>query len=154
MAVLVQILMRLQALGVLPEALHLLPRNDLSSECLAGIIATIELIPDVDALKISVGPAHDTPMDNAGHKALIFSTMTQILDSIGEVLDWAGFLYERLDGNTNVSERHEVVSRFNTDAKVLQTAVHADPLLQSSACAWWTSSHLASLASHFMSITW
>jgi SNF2 family DNA or RNA helicase len=44
--------------------------------------------------------------------------MTMLLDSIEEVLEWAGLDYLRLDGNTKGTERGELLQEF-CNSKVL-----------------------------------
>jgi ATP-dependent helicase STH1/SNF2 len=51
-----------------------------------------------------------------GHKLLLFSTMTTMLDSVEEVLDWLGMQWERLDGATKASDRGTILSTFSTSA--------------------------------------
>src|SRR5262249_9756543 len=48
-----------------------------------------------------------------GHKALVFSQFTSLLDLVRERLDDAGIVYEYLDGKTR--DRQERVDRFQTD---------------------------------------
>lgn len=50
-----------------------------------------------------------------GHKVLIFSQMTSMLDIIEDYLRYKGYLYERLDGSTSLMHRKVSVERF-TDA--------------------------------------
>ncbi|KAK9827652.1 hypothetical protein WJX81_004004 [Elliptochloris bilobata] len=49
----------------------------------------------------------------AGHKVLIFSTMTRLLDIVEEHLEWRGLVSVRLDGATASDERGAVVAQFN-----------------------------------------
>lgn len=49
-----------------------------------------------------------------GHRTLIFSTMTMLLDSVEEVLEWAGLSFLRLDGNTKATERGQLLREFTT----------------------------------------
>ena len=53
-----------------------------------------------------------------GHKVLLFSTMTQILDMIEDYLSLRDYLYVRLDGDTNVQDRKENIKNFNTDSNI------------------------------------
>ncbi|DBA74270.1 hypothetical protein WJX77_010300 [Trebouxia sp. C0004] len=50
----------------------------------------------------------------AGHKVLLFSTMTRVLDVMEDYLDWRGFEHLRLDGAVSSADRGDLVQRFNT----------------------------------------
>jgi len=47
-----------------------------------------------------------------GHRALIFCTMTRVLDVLEEYLAWRGYSYVRLDGGTTGDARGDVVNSF------------------------------------------
>ncbi|KAL3133545.1 hypothetical protein ABBQ38_007396 [Trebouxia sp. C0009 RCD-2024] len=49
----------------------------------------------------------------AGHKVLLFSTMTRALDVVEDYLDWRGFEHLRLDGAVSSAERGDLVQKFN-----------------------------------------
>ena len=49
------------------------------------------------------------PLIRDGHKTLIFSQMTQMLDILGDYLTLRGIDYFRLDGNIPYAERQEQV---------------------------------------------
>ncbi|KAL0021938.1 hypothetical protein WJX79_009166 [Trebouxia sp. C0005] len=49
----------------------------------------------------------------AGHKVLLFSTMTRVLDVLEDYLDWRGFEHLRLDGAVSSADRGDLVQRFN-----------------------------------------
>ncbi|MGA7904237.1 MAG: SNF2-related protein [Terrimicrobiaceae bacterium] len=53
---------------------------------------------------------------DGGHRALIFSQFTAMLDIIGSALEDAGISFCRLDGST--SNRREVVDRFQNDERI------------------------------------
>ena len=44
--------------------------------------------------------------------------MTTMLDAVEEVLEWLGHRWERLDGNTQASERGAILKAFSSDAQV------------------------------------
>ncbi|XP_063233226.1 chromodomain-helicase-DNA-binding protein Mi-2 homolog isoform X2 [Bacillus rossius redtenbacheri] len=48
-----------------------------------------------------------------GHRVLIFSQMTKMLDILEDYLDGEGYKYERIDGNITGSVRQEAIDRFN-----------------------------------------
>jgi len=65
----------------------------------------------MDALLELIGEAVD-----GGHRVLVFSQFTSMLDLIGPALDGAGFAYCRLDGSTK--DRAAVVEKFQSDASI------------------------------------
>ena len=48
-----------------------------------------------------------------GHRVLIFSQMTKMLDVLEDFLDYLGYKYERIDGSITGSIRQEAIDRFN-----------------------------------------
>lgn len=48
-----------------------------------------------------------------GHRVLIFSQMTKMLDILEDFLDGSGYKYERIDGGITGSLRQEAIDRFN-----------------------------------------
>ncbi|KAI5835383.1 hypothetical protein K523DRAFT_319703 [Schizophyllum commune Tattone D] len=53
-----------------------------------------------------------------GHRVLIFTQMTRILDILEVFLNFHGYLYLRLDGATKIEDRQYVTERFNADERV------------------------------------
>jgi helicase SWR1 len=53
-----------------------------------------------------------------GHRVLIFTQMTRILDILEIFLDSHGYLYLRLDGATKIEDRQYITERFNVDVRV------------------------------------
>lgn len=53
-----------------------------------------------------------------GHRALIFTQMTRMLDILEDFLSLHGHRYVRLDGATNVERRQLLVERFNQDNRI------------------------------------
>lgn len=53
-----------------------------------------------------------------GHRVLIFSQWTSMLDILEWTLDVIGFTYRRLDGSTQVAERQTIVDTFNNDTSI------------------------------------
>ena len=47
-----------------------------------------------------------------GHKVLIFSQMTRMLDIIGDYLTLQEFEFSRLDGSMNFGDRQENIDRY------------------------------------------
>jgi SWI/SNF-related matrix-associated actin-dependent regulator of chromatin subfamily A containing DEAD/H box 1 len=53
-----------------------------------------------------------------GHRVLLFSQFTQMMDILEDYLTIKGYRYFRLDGQTPVSERQTMVDSFNTDDQI------------------------------------
>ncbi|ESW25110.1 hypothetical protein PHAVU_003G008000 [Phaseolus vulgaris] len=53
-----------------------------------------------------------------GHRILIFSQWTSMLDILEWCLDVIGLTYRRLDGSTQVAERQTIVDTFNNDTSI------------------------------------
>lgn len=54
-----------------------------------------------------------------GHRALIFTQMTKVLDILEQFLNIHGHRYLRLDGATKVEQRQILTERFNNDTRIL-----------------------------------
>ncbi|KAI1810493.1 hypothetical protein GGS20DRAFT_567331 [Poronia punctata] len=54
-----------------------------------------------------------------GHRALIFTQMTKVLDVLERFLNIHGHKYLRLDGATKVEQRQILTDRFNNDPRIL-----------------------------------
>jgi helicase SWR1 len=54
-----------------------------------------------------------------GHRALIFTQMTKMLDILEQFLNIHGHRYLRLDGTTKVESRQMLTERFNSDPRIL-----------------------------------
>jgi hypothetical protein len=65
-----------------------------------------------------------------GHKVLIFSQMTQLMDILGDYFEWRGLKYFRLDGSTAIEERRERMHLFNTgdDVNIFMLSTRAGGL--------------------------
>jgi len=50
-----------------------------------------------------------------GHRVLIFSQMTKMLDLLEDFLDGEGYKYERIDGSITGSLRQDAIDRFNAE---------------------------------------
>ena len=53
-----------------------------------------------------------------GHRALIFTQMTKMLDILEQFLNIHGHRYLRLDGTTKVEQRQMLTDRFNNDNRI------------------------------------
>ncbi|GAA5916406.1 hypothetical protein JCM6882_001549 [Rhodosporidiobolus microsporus] len=54
-----------------------------------------------------------------GHRVLIFTQMTKVLDILEEFLSFQGHRYLRLDGSTKIEQRQVITERFNSNDKIL-----------------------------------
>ncbi|KAL1958865.1 hypothetical protein VTO42DRAFT_3702 [Malbranchea cinnamomea] len=54
-----------------------------------------------------------------GHRALIFTQMTKMLDILEQFLNIHGHRYLRLDGATKIEQRQILTERFNNDTRIL-----------------------------------
>ncbi|CAI4058914.1 chromatin-remodeling protein SWR1 SKDI_04G5460 [Saccharomyces kudriavzevii IFO 1802] len=57
-------------------------------------------------------------LKDSGHRALIFTQMTKVLDVLEQFLNYHGYLYMRLDGATKIEDRQILTERFNTDSRI------------------------------------
>uniref|UniRef100_A0A669BS99 Snf2 related CREBBP activator protein n=1 Tax=Oreochromis niloticus TaxID=8128 RepID=A0A669BS99_ORENI len=53
-----------------------------------------------------------------GHRVLIFTQMTRMLDVLEQFLNYHGHIYLRLDGSTRVEQRQALMERFNADRRI------------------------------------
>ncbi|CEP12838.1 hypothetical protein [Parasitella parasitica] len=54
-----------------------------------------------------------------GHRALIFTQMTRVLDVLETFLNMHGYRYLRLDGATKVEQRQAMTEHFNNDKRIM-----------------------------------
>ncbi|XP_050219671.1 protein PHOTOPERIOD-INDEPENDENT EARLY FLOWERING 1 [Mercurialis annua] len=57
-------------------------------------------------------------LKSGGHRALIFTQMTKMLDTLEAFINMYGYTYMRLDGSTPPEERQTLMQRFNTNPKI------------------------------------
>ncbi len=57
-------------------------------------------------------------LKSGGHRALIFTQMSRMLDVLEIFLNIHGYTYLRLDGSTKVDRRQMLMERFNKDKKI------------------------------------
>lgn len=53
-----------------------------------------------------------------GHRVLIFTQMTRVLDILEMFLSYNGHRYLRLDGSTKIEDRQIITERFNSDPRI------------------------------------
>eukprot|EP00934_Nitzschia_sp_Nitz4_P002540 Nitzschia sp. Nitz4//scaffold91_size79674//8876//15610//NITZ4_005356-RA/size79674-processed-gene-0.29-mRNA-1//1//CDS//3329560067//2530//frame0 len=71
-----------------------------------------------DAGKLQTLAALLRDLKKGGHRALIFTQMSKMLDILEAFLNINGLTYLRLDGATGVDRRQRYMDRFNNDAKI------------------------------------
>merc|ERR1712072_499951 len=54
-------------------------------------------------------------LKETGHRVLIFSQMTKMLDLLEDFLDGYGYKYERIDGSITGTLRQDAIDRFNAE---------------------------------------
>jgi helicase SWR1 len=79
--------------------------------------------PDASLLQYDCGKLqelHDLLRQRkaGGHRALIFTQMTKVLDILEAFLNLHGYLYLRLDGSTKIEDRQYITERFNSDSRI------------------------------------
>ncbi|XP_078134613.1 uncharacterized protein srcap isoform X2 [Sander vitreus] len=57
-------------------------------------------------------------LKTGGHRVLIFTQMTRMLDVLEQFLNYHGHIYLRLDGSTRVEQRQSLMERFNADRRI------------------------------------
>ncbi|EQC29699.1 hypothetical protein SDRG_12699 [Saprolegnia diclina VS20] len=53
-----------------------------------------------------------------GHRVLIFSQWTKLLDLMEVLMEYLGYKFLRLDGSTSVSDRQALIDQFNEDTSI------------------------------------
>ncbi|GAB2217338.1 hypothetical protein Drorol1_Dr00000512 [Drosera rotundifolia] len=67
-------------------------------------------------------------LQRAGHRVLLFSTMTKLLDILEEYLQWRRLVYRRIDGTTSLDDRESAIVEFNspeTDCFIFLLSIRA-----------------------------
>ncbi|KAE9605393.1 putative DNA helicase chromatin remodeling SNF2 family [Lupinus albus] len=53
-------------------------------------------------------------LERTGHRVLLFSTMTKLLDILEEYLQWRRLVFRRIDGTTSLEDRESAIMDFNS----------------------------------------
>ncbi|KAL3536805.1 hypothetical protein ACH5RR_000171 [Cinchona calisaya] len=67
-------------------------------------------------------------LERTGHRVLLFSTMTKLLDILEEYLQWRRLVYRRIDGTTSLEDRESAIVDFNspnTDCFIFLLSIRA-----------------------------
>ncbi|KAK1935917.1 snf2-related chromatin remodeling factor SRCAP [Babesia divergens] len=57
-------------------------------------------------------------LKNEGHRCLLYTQFSKMLDILENWINYMGFTYVRLDGSTKVDMRQRIVTRFNENVKI------------------------------------
>lgn len=79
--------------------------------------------PDASLLQYDCGKLQQLDilmrrLKEGGHRILIFTQMTRVLDILESFLNYHGYRYLRLDGATKVESRQALTEQFNRDARI------------------------------------
>lgn len=97
--------------AVMPDPLH------------NSAVALNVAFPDASLLQYDCGKLQQLDvlmrqLVDGGHRALIFTQMTKVLDILEKFFNYHGYRYLRLDGATKVEQRQALTERFNRDARI------------------------------------
>ncbi|WFD17883.1 DNA helicase [Malassezia caprae] len=89
----------------------------------AAAVSLNVAFPDASLLQYDCGKLQqlDTLMRrlvDEGHRVLIFTQMTKVLDILEKFFNYHGYRYLRLDGATKVEQRQALTERFNRDTRI------------------------------------
>ncbi|XP_055353928.1 SWI/SNF-related matrix-associated actin-dependent regulator of chromatin subfamily A containing DEAD/H box 1 homolog [Paramacrobiotus metropolitanus] len=74
--------------------------------------------PILDSGKFEYFDTYLPLLKEEGHRILLFSQYVQVLDIVESYLEIRKHKFARIDGQTPVAERQDIVDRFNTDDKI------------------------------------
>ncbi|CAG8481158.1 5322_t:CDS:2, partial [Racocetra fulgida] len=112
------------ALAELPDELRLMIHNQVQ-DIYHPIRVKLQIaFPDKRLLQYDCGKLQELDrllrdLKEKGHRALIFTQMTRVLDILEIFLNIHGHRYLRLDGATKIEQRQILTERFNHDPKIL-----------------------------------
>uniref|UniRef100_A0A3Q3GLH6 Chromatin-remodeling ATPase INO80 n=1 Tax=Labrus bergylta TaxID=56723 RepID=A0A3Q3GLH6_9LABR len=100
--------------------------NSFHPQCPGGVMAmyprhgwSFIRIPDKESLITESGKLHTldillSRLKNQGHRVLIYSQMTRMIDLLEEYMVYRKHTYMRLDGSSKISERRDMVADFQS----------------------------------------
>ncbi|XP_063789100.1 helicase SRCAP [Pseudophryne corroboree] len=94
------------------------------SRCLHRIISNMRTqFPDLRLIQYDCGKLQTLDrllrqLKSGGHRVLLFTQMTRMLDVLEQFLNYHGHIYLRLDGSTRVEQRQVLMERFNMDKRI------------------------------------
>jgi SNF2 family DNA or RNA helicase len=83
-----------------------------------GLTVSVVSFPQFDAGKLQTLAGLLRELKRGGHRVLIFTQMSKMLDILEAFLNLNGHTYLRLDGSTGVDRRQRLMDRFNSDPKI------------------------------------
>ncbi|KAL9935579.1 hypothetical protein V8E36_005927 [Tilletia maclaganii] len=113
---------RLALPGIEPETLPEFRDSDFDT--LHSVSTKLHIaFPDASLLQYDCGKLQQLDilmrrLKQGGHRILIFTQMTKMLDILESFLNYHGYRYLRLDGATKVDQRQLLTERFNRDPKI------------------------------------
>lgn len=92
--------------------------------CCHGRLVSPDFTANSSKLSMLMELIHD--LRKSGHKALVFSQFTDVLDLVEPLLTQAGITFLRLDGSTPTAQRPRIVRQFqNEEAEILLISLRA-----------------------------
>ncbi|XP_040211744.1 helicase SRCAP isoform X3 [Rana temporaria] len=94
------------------------------TRCLHRIVSNMRTqFPDLRLIQYDCGKLQTMDrllrdLKYGGHRVLLFTQMTRMLDVLEQFLNYHGHIYLRLDGSTRVEQRQVLMERFNMDKRI------------------------------------
>ncbi|CAG8549309.1 13417_t:CDS:2 [Funneliformis caledonium] len=112
------------ALAELPEEFRYIVHNQVRDLYYPIRVKLMIAFPDKRLLQYDCGKLQELDrllrnLKEKGHRALIFTQMTRVLDILEIFLNIHGHRYLRLDGATKIEQRQLLTERFNNDPRIL-----------------------------------
>ena len=100
-------------------------QSDVEFDTLHSVAVKLQIaFPDPSLLQYDCGKLQELDAllkekRKGGHRMLIFTQMTRVLDILEIFLNFHGYRYLRLDGSTKIEDRQRITQRFNVDTRIL-----------------------------------
>ncbi|KAG8433422.1 hypothetical protein GDO86_017631, partial [Hymenochirus boettgeri] len=95
-----------------------------ATRCLHRIVSNMRTqFPDLRLIQYDCGKLQTLDrllrhLKSGGHRVLLFTQMTRMLDVLEQFLNYHGHIYLRLDGSTRIEQRQVLMERFNMDRRI------------------------------------
>ncbi|XP_053551077.1 helicase SRCAP [Bombina bombina] len=92
--------------------------------CLHRIVSNMRTqFPDLRLIQYDCGKLQTLDvllrqLKSGGHRVLLFTQMTRMLNVLEQFLTYHGHIYLRLDGSTRIEQRQVLMERFNMDKRI------------------------------------